>query len=155
MVVVVSFLDDVAKVKAEPRPTSEPIRVAIGDGLYELVFEKAEGSRWAATTAKHPMRFDQPIDRTYGYNFHAVAAEIAETTCTVTRNGEPFEMVVEKPSKQNRNPRNDWAEFFAVVDGSAYTQIADAVFALNQWNPDQRVAELGKAFRVDSEASSV
>lgn len=155
MVVVVSFLDDVAKVKAEPRPTSDPIRVAFGDGLYELTFTQAEGSAWAAATAKHPMRLDQPIDRTYGYNFHAVVAESAESTCTMTRNGEPVEMVVERASKQNRTPRNDWAVFFAGIDGSAYARIADAVFALNQWNPDQRVAELGKAFRVDSEANSV
>lgn len=155
MVVVVSFLDDVAKVKAEPRPTSKPIRVVIDEGYYEVVFEKAEGPRWAAVTSKHPMRLDQPIDRNYGYNFHTVTEEIAPSTCTITRNGEPVEMVVEKPSKQNRNPRNDWAEFFAIIDGSAYAQIADAVFKLNQWDPDQRVAELGKAFRVDSEASSV
>jgi hypothetical protein len=151
----VSFADDIAAAKAAPVPTSEPISVLVGESLYELVFAQAPGDVWAAVTSKHPMRLDQPIDRTYGYNFHAVVAEIAETTCTVTKDGELVDLILEKYSTQNTKPVNEWRDLFAVVGGSAYTQLADACFQLNQWGPDQRVAELKKASRVASEPSSV
>ena len=100
------------------------------------------------------MRPDQPIDRAYGYNFHAVVPEIAESTCTVTRDGEPVTLTVEPWSSQNRNPINEYRDLFAVLDGGAFSRVADVVFQLNQWGPDQRTLALGKASRVVSETNS-
>lgn len=154
MVAVMSFSEDLAKAKAAEPAKSEPIRVVVGDHVYELVFEQAPGTVWAAVTSKHPPRPDQPIDRTYGYNFHAVIPDIAQTTCTVTRDGEPVELVVEPWSPQRPNPANEWRDLFAVLDGGAFSRVADAVFSLNQWEPDRRTRDLGKASRVASVTNS-
>lgn len=147
-----SFSEDLAKAKARTKEKSEPVDVAVGDNVYTLVFTESPGQWWAHVTSKHPMRLDNPIDRSYGYNFHAVVAEIAETACEITCDGDLVEMVIDRKSKP---PVNQWADLFAVIDGSAYTQLADACFGLNQWAPDQRVAALKKASLPVSEASSV
>lgn len=149
-----SFSEDLAVAKAAPRDKSDPIQVVVGESLYELTFEQAPGPVWAAVTAKYPMRVDQPIDRAYGYNFHAVIPEIAPSTCTVTKGGEPVELVIEPRTAENPRPRNEWRDLFEVMDGGAFSRVADAVFALNQWGPDQRTIALGKASRVASETNS-
>lgn len=149
-----SLSEDLAAAKVAPRQKSDPISVAVNGNLYELVFEQAPGAVWAAVTSKHPMRPDQPIDRMYGYNFHSVIPEIAVSTCAVTKDGEPVELTVQKRSPEFPYPVDEWADLFAVLDGGAFNRVADVVFSLNQWEPDQRTIALSKASRVDSAPNS-
>lgn len=149
-----SLSQDLAQVEAAPPNQADPVEVELNGHLYELVFRQATGEEWAAATARRPPRPDQPIDRTYGYNIHGVIPDIAEVTCTLKRDGEPVEPIVEPWSPQNRNPINEWRRFFANIDGGAFNRITDVVFALNQWEPDQRTKNLGKAFRVASGQNS-
>lgn len=151
MVAIMSFEEDLAKAKTRVKPKSDPVDVAVGDSVYTFVFTEAPGQWWAHVTSKHPPQLDNNIDRMYGYDLRAVVAEIAETTCEITCDGVPVKPIVDRKAKP---PVNQWADLFAVIDGSAYTQLADAVFALNQWAHDQRVAALKKALPPVSEASS-
>lgn len=149
-----SLTDDLAVAKAKPREKTDPIKVVVGEALYELVFEQAPGAVWAAVTARNPPRLDQPIDRAFGYNYHAVLPEIAALTGTMLKDGEPVAVTAEVWSKENPRPVNQWEDVFAALDGGAFNRVADEVFALNQWEPDKRTLALGKASRVGSVPSS-
>jgi len=141
-----SLNDLLEAAKAAPAPTSDPIDVVIGGELVTLQFSRADGKRWAAVCARNPMRIDTPIDRSYGYNFHAAAIEISAETGVRLVDGGPEKLTAEQ-----------WRAIFAdnVLSGHDFERIVDAVWALNEWAPQQKVAALKKASLVVSEPNSV
>lgn len=149
-----SFKEDLAEAKAAPLPESDPIDVVIGKNLYTLQFVRAGGKLWAATTAMYPATSGSLVALRYGYDAHAVVQVIAEKTGTVRLNGEVVELLVEKKTPENPTPVNEWSDLFGVLDGHSFSLVADAIWALNEWGPEQQVAALKKASLIVSAPSS-
>lgn len=120
---------------AEPE-MSDPVEVAIAGSLVKLVFLRVDGKLWASQCAKYPPRPDVAIDRNYGYNFHQVVMSVTpESGRLVTDDG-----LAEVTDDQ-------WRGIFAegVLSGHEFQRIADAIWQVNEWGPQQKVAALSKA----------
>ena len=109
---------------------------ARGDVQAALVtfrFTAISGEKWAHLTSTNPMRLDVHLDRMYGYNFHAVTVAAAKLTGVhLTDDGE------EKPTDEV------WDRLLAKLTGHDFNVLANAVWELNEWDPQQRVAALVK-----------
>lgn len=114
------------------------------DSLVTLRFTRLPGRDWAALTSRHPVRPDVPIDRHYGYNYDAVCEEAAALSGVRIEDDVEVPMIVEAKTTSNPNPTNEWAELFDVLSGSEIASIRDAVWALNEWEPQQRIEALVK-----------
>ena len=134
-----------AKTDAETPPQSDPIDVLIGGELVTLVFARADGKAWAGECARYPMRLGVKIDEAYGYDFHRVVMAISPTTGKQLVDGVESVLTEEQ-----------WQGIYAegVLSGHDFEKIADAVWALNEWGPQSRVAALKKASRVASATNS-
>ena len=120
---------------AEP-DRSNPVKVTIGGELVEFVFLRVDGKLWAGQCAKFPPRVDVPIDRNYGYNFHQVVISVSpESGRLVSDDG-----LVPLSDEQ-------WRGVFAdgVLSGHDFQRVADAIWHVNEWGPQQKVAALSKA----------
>lgn len=125
---------EVAKA-AEP-DRSAPVKITVGGELVEIVFERVDGKLWASQCAKYAPRPDVPIDRNYGYNFHQVVISVSpESGRLVTDDG--------------LLPLDDdqWRGIYAegVLSGHDFQRVADAIWQVNEWGPQQKVAALSKA----------
>lgn len=107
---------------------------AAQDALITLRFTRLPGREWAALTSKHPVRPDVPIDRHYGYNYDAVSEAAAAESGVRAEGDEEIPLTSE-----------EWAELFDVLSGADIEDIRDAVWALNEWEPNQRLQALVKA----------
>lgn len=134
-----------AKAAAETPPQSEPIDVVIGDEMVTLRWTRADGKAWAAECARYPMRLGVKIDEAYGYDFHAVVMAISPKTGKQVVEGEEVAL-----------DEKQWQGIFAegVLSGHDFEKIANAVWDLNEWGPQGRVAALKKASRVASATNS-
>lgn len=129
-----TFQERVAAAKAAPKPKSDPVYAVIQGELSEFVFYRADSAEWAEVTSRHPARPKTLIDLRYGYNFHAVCKEIAPSTGRLLEGGD--ETVLDATS---------WKDILEVISGSEFAAITDAIWALNEYDPEQRVKQLKKA----------
>ena len=139
-----SFKDVLAAAKAAERERSEPVDVLVGDQIVTVRFTRAAPTEWARVTSQNPATSGSLIAVTYGYDIHRVVPEIAALTGVVVEDGEEVRLTVEKKSKDNPEPVNEWADLLSVLDGHSFGLIADAVWGLNEWGPQVRLAELKK-----------
>ena len=113
------------------------------DSLITLRFSRLSGPAWAEITARCPVRLDAAIDRRYGYNMHAVC-RLAAPMCGVRVEGEelvPLEVV---PASAGVPAVDEWADLFDTISGHEFGLIMDAVYELNEYEPAQRIAQMGK-----------
>ena len=110
------------------------------DALLTLRLTRLPGRDWSTLTSKCPVRPDVPIDRHYGYNYDAAceaAARYRDPAGVVyahrLEDGEPVEI-----------SDDEWADLFDVLSGSDIGKIRDAVWALNEYDPEQRLNALVK-----------
>lgn len=129
-----TFRERLDVAKAEPKERSQIVSVVVGGELAELVFYRADSSEWAEVTSRHPARPKTLIDLRYGYNFHAVCKEIAPSTGRLLEND--TETVLDAAA---------WKDILEVISGSEFAAITDAIWALNEYDPEQRVKQLKKA----------
>ena len=115
-------------------PKSDPVPLIIGGELVEVIFYRAEGTAWAECTSRHPVRADVLIDMRYGYNFHGVCFEIAPKTGRLLDGDDEVELSPEK-----------WGKILDAVSGNEVSAVANAIWALNEWDPAQLVKSLKKA----------
>lgn len=122
------------------------------DGLITFRFRRIPGNVWASLTSRHPARLDSPVDRRYGYNFDAVCAEAAEYVDADgahygvrVEGGEEVPLVVERKSPQNPNPTNEWDDLFDALSGHEVETIRDAIWELNEYQPQARISDRLKA----------
>ena len=124
------------RAKTDEPVRSDPVKVTISNELVEFVFERVDGKLWAGQCAKFPPRVDVPIDRNYGYNFHQVVISVSpESGRLVSDDG-----LVPLSDEQ-------WRGVFAdgVLSGHDFQRVADAIWHVNEWGPQQKVAALSKA----------
>ena len=108
-------------------------REDVQSALVTFRFTAVDGEKWAYLTSTNPMRLDVHLDRLYGYNFHAVTIAAAKLTGVhLTDEGE------QKPTDEV------WDRLLAKLTGHDFNALANAVWELNEWEPQQRVAALVK-----------
>jgi len=102
------------------------------------------GRAWAELTSKHPVRVDVPIDRRYGYNYDA-ACEAAAVVTGVRVDGDTLEPLSEE----------EWHDLFDVLSGNEVGLIRDAVWSLNEFDPQQRLDALVKSSGAASRSGKI
>src|SRR5439155_26613911 len=103
------------------------------ESLIVLRFSKMLAEDWAELVARCPQRLDVPVDRMYGYNVHAVGrAAAAASGARITADGD--EQLTD----------SQWDRLFALLSGHEFSRIVDAIFDLNEYGPEQRIAEAKK-----------
>lgn len=115
--------------------TLEALNETASEALVTFRFTRLPGRVWSELTSKHPVRVDVPIDRRYGYNFDSVC-ELAAMASGVRIDGDD-----DVPLSAD-----EWTDLFDALSGNEVGLIRDAVWSLNEWEPQQRVGELVKAF---------
>jgi len=103
--------------------------------LVTLKFTRMEGDKWALLTSAHPMRFDNAIDRSYGYNYDAV------TTLAARQTGVRLDDDGEHPLTEDQ-----WTRMLKILSGHDVEAIRDAVWTLNEYEPQKHVEALVKGF---------
>jgi hypothetical protein len=139
-----SFSDLLSKAREADRE-SRTVEVTVAGELLELTFTELPGMDWASITAKHPPRLDAPVDLRYGYNVHGVCADAAKVNGVVRQGDE-----VVTPRVDGKEKIDEWADLIALLSGHDLNSVCDAVFALNEWLPQQRVAAAKKASTASS-----
>jgi hypothetical protein len=118
------------------------------DAIVRLRFTRMPGKDWSEIISRCPPRPDAPMDRHYGYNITA-ATVLAAPLCgaRVVGYGTDSEHTVPlavRPAQQDEPAVDEWADLFSVIAGSEMTLIVDAVYALNEYDPTRRAAQLKK-----------
>ena len=139
-----SYKDAIAKAKKAERRKTEPVDVLVADEPVTVQFYRANPTDWARVTAQFPAQTGNIFAVKYGYDIHKVVPAIAEITGFVIEDGEEVELTVEQPSKDNPEPVNEWADLIAALDGHSFGLVTDAIWGLNEWGPQVRLAELKK-----------
>lgn len=135
-----------------------PIRAALDEiaqraaSIVETVrFTRIPGDDWADIVSRNPARVDVPLDRHYGYNYDAVCNAAA-----VFRgdNDEAYTHIVDGDELVPVE-KSQWFDLIATVAGSDATELRDAIWSLNEYDPakalDLLVKSSGAATRSDSE----
>lgn len=110
------------------------------DSIVTLRLTRLPGRDWSNLTSKCPVRPDVAIDRHYGYNYDAACESAARYRDPAgaayghrLENGEPVDL-----------SDDEWDDLFDVLSGSDISKIRDAVWELNEYEPQQRLNELVK-----------
>lgn len=112
----------------------ESLTVAASDALVTLRFTRMPGREWSELTSKNPVRPDVAIDRHYGYNYDMVCELAAAKSGVRVEDGDEIPL-----------SGDEWEALFSALSGNEVGEIRDAVWALNEWEPQQRIQALVKA----------
>lgn len=112
------------------------------DSVVTIRLTRLPGRDWSNLTSKCPVRPEVAIDRHYGFNFDAAceaAARYRDTSGVAygarLEDGEPVDIT-----------DDEWDALFDVLSGNDIGKIRDAVWALNEHEPEQRLNALVKGF---------
>jgi hypothetical protein len=131
-----AFLDELlASDETEERASSDVLVTYKGKLLTVRCFQ-IDGMKWSDITAQCPARPEAPLDRRYGYNWNSAALKAA-----------PFAARLVEDDKEVPYAAPVWIDLFKKLAGSDVTAICSALWALNQWDPEQRVEAAKKASR--------
>lgn len=116
---------------------------AAADSVVDLVFERLPGDLWADLTARNPMRVDSAIDREFGYNVDGATF----SACLAERGGHAFAWRIDDDGSTATLSDDEWQAllFGGVLSGHDVENIRDAVFTLNEWEPQQKLDAAKKA----------
>lgn len=103
--------------------------------LVTLKFTRLDGDRWAKLTSAHPMRIDVALDRHYGYDYDAVSEAAARASGVRIDDDGEHSLTTEQ-----------WTRLLKVLAGHDVQAIRDAVWTLNEYEPEQHVQALVKGF---------
>jgi hypothetical protein len=120
-------LDDLA---AEAASSTETIRV------YRM-----PGRDWVNLTSKCPVRPDVAIDAIYGYNVDMVIEASLRYRDPSTNATYAFRLEDGQPVEVTDD---EWTDLFSIISGREYALLRDAVYVLNEYEPQQRLHELVK-----------
>lgn len=105
-----------------------------------LRFTRLPGKDWAILTSLHPVRVNVAIDRHYGYNFDAVCEAAARYR---DKSGRNYGAMLEDGIATELTD-DEWTELFEVLSGNDIGKVRDAIWALNEYEPEQRRQALVK-----------
>jgi|GEM_PF-5058282 len=137
----------IAAAKSAPREKCDPVEVLLDGDVVQLVFEQVPGDVWGSVTAKHPAVGGGLIALRYGYDVHKVVRSIAPLSGFVLVDGveSKLDYVKKKDAKDSVVEVDEWADLLDALDGHSFSLVADAVWYLNEWAPQQRIAAAKKA----------
>ena len=129
--------------KEAVRERLDELAVVAQDAMITLRFTRLPGDKWAEITSRYPVRPDVPIDRHYGYNFDAVCTAAARVSGVRVEDDAEVPLVV-REATDDSPAIDEWAELFDVLAGADVAAIRDAVWSLNEYEPQQRLNALVK-----------
>lgn len=113
------------------------------DALLELRVTKAIGSDWSSTAAKYPPRDKVILDNNWGVDLHALVQNDGSRWIEY-RDGDTWKHFEYSKGEGDYDPVDEWRDLCEVISGFDSTRIANVVFDLNVWGPQQRRDSLGK-----------
>lgn len=131
--------------------------------VVTLRFTQIPGQAWAEIAARHPARVDVTLDRVYGYNYHEVAKEAAiyrDPGATPGTFGRGYADRVIEPEDDTSEPTiepvtpEQIVAIFEIITGHEFERIASGIWDLNDYGPQQRIANAGKPSRAGSVSRS-
>jgi len=111
--------------------------------LVTLRFVRMDSATWSDIADRCPVRHDAPIDRQYGYNVNAACRLAAPLSGARLEGDALVPLVVEKGTTETPGV-NEWADLFEAISGHEISQIIEAIFELNLYEPARRVDQLKK-----------
>lgn len=120
----------------------DALAVAAQASLVTLRFRRLPGDEWLEITSRSPVRIDVAIDLNYGYNYDGACA-LAATH--VSPDGTRYAFRMEGDQEIPLEP-SQWHTLASVLAGPDVSDCRDAIWALNQFEPDKRLNELVKGF---------
>jgi hypothetical protein len=151
-----NFADDLAAAKAKRKnePISVLVDVLVNEELVRLKFTELPAERWADICAHSPVRPEVLYDEQYGYNIHS-ACRMAAPLCGVrVVAGEDVPLEMRRDPSTGRVVGSEWDDLFDVISGHEFGLIADAIWELNEWGPQQRLEAAKKASTLASAVNS-
>jgi hypothetical protein len=154
-----SFDDDLAAAQT-PEDKHKDVLVLINKKPYTLRFRPMDGLEWAAETDLHPARPGVLIDSHYGYNLRTLTRAAAARSGVLVVDGEERTLrvdpvVVQLPGMPKPPARVDeWDSIFRAISGHEFQRITDAIWALNERDPQQAVEAAGKALADSANTSN-
>lgn len=111
----------------------EPVTqdVLLGDEVVGVRFWPLSGVAWRDLTARHPWREDAQFDQSLGYNLDGVLRDYPRVYLV---QGDTVTDVADK-----------WAEIVDVLTGADLKNLGFAIWGLNEFDPQNRLATAGKA----------
>lgn len=125
------------------RERLEALSEAAQDAMITLRFRRLPGKDWAELTSRHPVRLDSVMDRQLGYNYDAVCWAAAQVSGVLVEGEEEVPLKVTAAS-DTEIAVNEWDDLLDALPGSSVQAIRDAVWAINEWEPQQRLNILVK-----------
>lgn len=120
----------------------EALTEAAKDSVVTIRVKKLPGDEWAVITSLHPVRAGVAIDMHYGYDYDAVCVAAATHT---SENGEVYAFRLEGDDEIPMTPAQ-WRTLFSVISGAEATELRDAIWTLNEYEPTKRRNILVKGF---------
>lgn len=126
------------------REALDALAEAAQDALVTVRFTRLPGDAWAGLTSRNPVRIDVPIDRHYGYNYDAVCLAAAmwrtedDPETAYAHRVEGDEVFPLEPAEV--------ADLFELVSGHEVSEMRDAIWSLNEYDPQQRITALVKGY---------
>ncbi|MGZ0069264.1 hypothetical protein [Microbacterium arborescens] len=126
------------------RAELDEIAQAAASAVETIRITRIPGDQWAEIVSRHPARIDVPLDTHYGYNYDAVCNAAAvyrdEDDTAYVHRFEGDELI---PLE-----RGEWFDLISVVSGNEATELRDAVWSLNEYEPSKAIDLLVKSFGV-------
>lgn len=133
-----TFEDDLAAVQAAPAPFLDA-EVTVNGSYYALRFVQMDPFDWAVEVDKHPARPGVALDKRYGYNLRSLVKAVAPATGSLVEDDKTV-------------PVKDWPALLKAIGGHGFQRVTDAIWAVNEYLPEQAVVAAKKARAVSKTA---
>jgi hypothetical protein len=133
-----TFAEDLAAVQAAPKPFLDA-EVTVNGTYYALRFTQMDPFDWATEVDRHPARPDTQIDKRYGYNLRSLVKAVAPVTGALVEG-------------ESTVPVEDWPALLKAIGGHGFQRVTDAIWAINEYLPEQAVVAAKKARAVSKTA---
>jgi hypothetical protein len=143
------FKEDLAAAKKAPANTAD-VDVLVNGRKYTLRFKQVTGQEWAEAVDRSPLRREVALDVRYGYNLRMAVGLTVPNSATLLDGEKPVEVTVDEDAKP---PVNEWADLLDALSGFDFQRVTDAVWQLNEWDPQQALEAAKKAPRVSGKSS--
>jgi hypothetical protein len=149
-----TFEEDLAAAQA-PEDEYVDVLVLVNKKPHTLRFRPMDGLAWAAETDRHAPRPGVLIDTKYGYNIRTLTKGAAEQSGVRVVDGEERPLRVDPfdPEHPTAERVNEWESLFKAVSGHDFKRITNAVWFLNEYEPQEAVKAAGKEL-ADSASTS-
>lgn len=137
-----TFADDLKKAKAAKTPSAD-VPVMVGGAVHVFRFSQMGGLEWASETDKFPPRLDTAVDSTYGYNIR-----------DLTRSTAPLSGVRVEGDREVPVSADEWDALFDAISGHDFQKVTDAIWSLNEYNPQAAVTKAMDALKKAQARSS-